>query len=172
MDGTKNHFFQLRYSWWCTMLYVSGVQCSCWQFLKFVLHLLEKEMATHSSVLAWRFPQTEAPGRLQSMGSQRVRHDWATFSVKEVKHARQTAIRFHVCEMSRMYVSCPELEIQTGSLLVVAKGHTGRKTRSDYKQTLLLGWWTCIALAKKFGFGFPYGLTEKSLKQTFSGQVF
>ena len=37
--------------------------------------LLEKEMATHSSVLAWKIPWTEEPGRLQSMGSQRVRHD-------------------------------------------------------------------------------------------------
>ena len=37
---------------------------------------LEKEMATHSSVLAWRIPWTEKPGRLQSMGSHRVRHDW------------------------------------------------------------------------------------------------
>ena len=36
---------------------------------------LEKEMATHSSTLAWKIPQTEEPGRLQSMGSQRVRHD-------------------------------------------------------------------------------------------------
>ena len=36
---------------------------------------LEKEMATHSSVLAWKIPWTEKPGRLQSMGSQRVRHD-------------------------------------------------------------------------------------------------
>ena len=35
---------------------------------------LEKEMATHSSILAWRIPYTEEPGRLQSMGSQRVRH--------------------------------------------------------------------------------------------------
>ena len=33
---------------------------------------LEKEMATHSSTLAWKTPQTEKPGRLQSMGSQRV----------------------------------------------------------------------------------------------------
>ena len=39
---------------------------------------LEKEMATHSSILAWRIPWREEPGRLQSMGSQRVRHDWAT----------------------------------------------------------------------------------------------
>ena len=36
---------------------------------------LEKEMVTHSSILAWRIPWTEKPGRLQSMGSQRVRHD-------------------------------------------------------------------------------------------------
>ena len=36
---------------------------------------LEKGMATHSSILAWRIPWTEEPGRLQSMGSQRVEHD-------------------------------------------------------------------------------------------------
>ena len=36
---------------------------------------LEKGMATHSSILAWRIPQTEEPAGLQSMGSQRVRHD-------------------------------------------------------------------------------------------------
>ena len=39
---------------------------------------LEKETAPHSSTLAWRIPWTEEPGRLQSMGSQRVRNDWAT----------------------------------------------------------------------------------------------
>ena len=39
---------------------------------------LEKEMAIHSSTAAWKIPWTEEPGRLQSMGSQRVGHDWAT----------------------------------------------------------------------------------------------
>ena len=39
---------------------------------------LEKEIATHSSTLAWKIPWTEEPGRLQSMGSQRVRHDIVT----------------------------------------------------------------------------------------------
>ena len=39
---------------------------------------LEKEMATHSSTLAWRIPWREEPGRLQSMGLQRVGYDWAT----------------------------------------------------------------------------------------------
>ena len=38
---------------------------------------LEKEMATHSNTLAWKIPWTEEPGRLPSMGSQRVGHDWA-----------------------------------------------------------------------------------------------
>ena len=38
---------------------------------------LEKETATHSSVLAWRIPWTEEPGGLPSMGSRRVRHDWS-----------------------------------------------------------------------------------------------
>ena len=39
---------------------------------------LEKGMETHSSILAWRIPWTEEPGGLRSIGSQRVRHDWAT----------------------------------------------------------------------------------------------
>ena len=39
---------------------------------------LEKEMATRSSILAWRIPQAEGPGRLQSMGSQRVGHNRTT----------------------------------------------------------------------------------------------
>ena len=48
---------------------------SLWWFL---LLWLEKAMATDSSTLTWKIPQTEEPGGLQSMGSLRVRHDWAT----------------------------------------------------------------------------------------------
>ena len=47
----------------------TGVRSLVWE------DLLEKEMATHSSILAWRIPQTEEPGGLQSTGSQRVGHD-------------------------------------------------------------------------------------------------
>ena len=43
----------------------------------FHFHALEKEMATHSSVLAWRIPGTREPGGLLSMGSHRVGHDWS-----------------------------------------------------------------------------------------------
>ena len=46
---------------------------------------LEKEMAIHSSTIAWRIPWTEEPGRLQSMGSQRVRHDFTlTFTFSRI----------------------------------------------------------------------------------------
>ena len=43
----------------------------------FHFHALEKEMATHSSVLAWRIPGMEGPGGLPSLGLHRVRHDWS-----------------------------------------------------------------------------------------------
>ena len=46
---------------------------------------LEKEMAPHSSVLAWEIPWTEEPGRLQSMGSQRVGHDLVTKQHHNIK---------------------------------------------------------------------------------------
>ena len=51
--------------------------------------LLEKGMATHSSILAWRIPGMEEPGRLQSMGLQRVRHDWATSFLFTSQHRPQ-----------------------------------------------------------------------------------
>ena len=59
--------------------YVHGVTKSQTRLSDFTFtfhfHALEKEMATHSSVLAWRVPWTEKPGRLQSKGSHRVGHD-------------------------------------------------------------------------------------------------
>ena len=47
-------------------------------FWNSVMFISEKAMAPHSSTLAWKFPWMEEHGRLQSMGSQRVGHDWAT----------------------------------------------------------------------------------------------
>ena len=47
----------------------------------FHFHALEKEMATYSSVLAWRIPRTVEPGGLPSMGSHRVGHDWSDLAV-------------------------------------------------------------------------------------------
>ena len=71
----------LQYSW--TSLVAQTIKClpTMWEIRVRSLgreDLLEKEMATHSSTLAWKIPWTEEPGRLQSMGSQKVGHDWAT----------------------------------------------------------------------------------------------
>ena len=61
-QGIKNHLpIQETQEMWVQSLYQEDP--------------LEEEMATHSSILAWEIPWTEEPGRLQSMGPQRVRHD-------------------------------------------------------------------------------------------------
>ena len=49
---------------------------------------LEKEMAAHSSIVAWEIPWTEEPGGLQSMGSQTVKHDFATIQGQQKKEAK------------------------------------------------------------------------------------
>ena len=78
---------------------------------------LEKGMATHSSILAWRIPWTEGPGRPQSVGSQRVGHDCATNTNKEwSKSEREKQISYinaymwnlekpHSVQLSRSVVS-------------------------------------------------------------------
>ena len=63
-------------AWWATVHGVSKSQTRLSDFtFTFHFHALEKEMATHSSILAWRIPGTEEPGGLPSMGSHKVGHD-------------------------------------------------------------------------------------------------
>ena len=63
-------------AWWAAVHGVTERQTRLSDFtFTFHFHALEKEMATHSSVLAWRIPGTGEPGGLPSMGSHRVRHD-------------------------------------------------------------------------------------------------
>ena len=62
---------------------------------------LEKEMATHSSVLAWRIPRIEEPWRLQSMGSQRVRHDLRDLACTYAPRACNTHYNFLVNRLRR-----------------------------------------------------------------------
>ena len=85
-NGTPLQYFCMENpmdggAWWAA---VHGVMKSrTWlSDFTFTFHFyaLEKEMATHSSVLAWRIPWTEKPGRLQSMASHRVRHDWSNLA--------------------------------------------------------------------------------------------
>ena len=65
-----------RGAWWAAVHEVTKSQTWLSDFnFTFYFHALEKEMATHSSVLAWRIPGTGEPGGLPSMGSHRVGHD-------------------------------------------------------------------------------------------------
>ena len=67
----------------------------------FHFHALEKEMATHSSVLAWRIPGTVEPGGLPSMGSHRVGHNWSDLAAAAA--ATVTAIGLcRLCILSRL----------------------------------------------------------------------
>ena len=67
-----------RGAWWAAVHGVAKSQTPLSDFtFTFPFHALEKEMATHSSVLAWRMPGTGEPDGLPSMGSHRVRHDWS-----------------------------------------------------------------------------------------------
>ena len=67
-----------------------GILLPCWWECKLIQPLSEKAMATHSSTLAWKIPWTEEYGRLQSMGSLRVGHDWVTsFSLFTFMHWRR-----------------------------------------------------------------------------------
>ena len=65
-------------------------------------HALEKEMASHSSVLAWRIPGTGEPGGLPSMGSHRVRHDWNDLAVAAAAAAARRWWSIGIEENSRM----------------------------------------------------------------------
>ena len=63
-------------AWWAIVRGVAESQTGLSDFsFTFHFHALEKEMATHSSVLAWIIPGTGEPGGLPSMGSHRVKHD-------------------------------------------------------------------------------------------------
>ena len=63
--------------WWAAVNGVAKSRAWLSDFtFTFHIHALEKEMATHCSVLAWRIPGTVEPGGLLSMGSHRVEHDW------------------------------------------------------------------------------------------------
>ena len=90
----RRQWHPLRYSclenptdggaWWATVHGVARSQTRRSDFtFTFHFHALEKEMATHSSVLAWRIPGTGEPGGLPSMGSHRVGHDWSDLAAAE-----------------------------------------------------------------------------------------
>jgi len=78
-------------AWWSAVRGVAKSRTRLSDFT-FTFHFpaLEKEMATHSSVLAWRIPGTGQPGGLPSMGSHRVGHDWSDLAAAAAAASKQT----------------------------------------------------------------------------------
>ena len=74
-------------AWWTAIHGVAKSQTWLSDFtFTFHFHTLEKEKATHSSVLAWRIPGTAEPGGLPSMGSHRVGHDWSDLAAPAAEY--------------------------------------------------------------------------------------
>ena len=73
-----------RGAWWAAVHGVTESQRRLSDFtFSFHFHALEKEMATHSSVLAWRIPGTVEPGGLPSMGWHRFGHEWSDLAAAD-----------------------------------------------------------------------------------------
>ena len=93
-------------AWWAA---VHGVARSRTRLSKFTFtfhfHALEKELATHSSVLAWRIPGTGDPGGLPSMGSHRVGHDWSDLAA----YVMQSPFAVHV-KLTTLFISCTPIQ--------------------------------------------------------------
>ena len=80
-----------RGDWWAAVHGVARSRTGLSDFtFTFHLHASEKEMATHSSILAWRIPGKGEPGQLPSMGSHRVGHDWSDLAAAAASQ-RQTS---------------------------------------------------------------------------------
>ena len=76
-------------AWWVAIRGVAKSRTRLSNFpFTFHFHALEKEMATHCSVLAWRIPGTGEPGGLPSVGSHRVGHDWSDLAAKSLEFNR------------------------------------------------------------------------------------
>ena len=84
-------------AWWAAVHGVAKSQTRLSDFtFTFHFHALEKEMATHSSVPAWRIPGTGEPGGLPSMGSHRVGHDWSDLAAAAVPSVFSCCVQLFV----------------------------------------------------------------------------
>ena len=92
-------------AWWAAVHGVAKSRKRMSDFtFTFHFHALEKEMATHSSVLAWRIPGTGEHGGLPSMGSHRVGHDWCDLAAAAAAFTSGHSLLVHVVQLHGPYV--------------------------------------------------------------------
>ena len=119
-------------AWWAAVHGVtkSRTRLSDFRFT-FHFHALEKEMATHSSVLAWRIPGMGEPGGLPSMGSHRVRHDWCDLAAAAA--ARMRLQCYSVVESYR--------ELHEGEKNLTFTQHILLDWNNPNPNLIFFGWW-------------------------------
>ena len=112
-------------AWWAAVHGVSKSQTWLSDFtFTFHFHALEKEMAIHSSILAWRIPGTGEPGGLPSMGSHRVGHNWSDLAA--AAESPITRYCWNNNLVSSLYVFfLPVTECQQGNAILGSKSQTG-----------------------------------------------
>ena len=111
-------------AWWAAVYGVAKSQTGLSDFtFTFHLHALEKEMAPHSSVLAWRIPGTGEPGGLPSTGSHRVGHDWSDLAAAAAELCsilRKTLVEYIKFSKNVNYITF------SSSLLLLLLSHFSR----------------------------------------------
>ena len=109
----------------------------------FHFQALEKEMATHSSVLAWRIPGTGEPGGLPSMGSHRVGHNWSDLAAAAVGCCNYNDSKSAIGKAweTSFSISAPYLpHLHEGSFSFYQKWHVGERDKRNFN-------WNCHMLA-------------------------
>ena len=115
-----------RGGWWAAVRGVAKSRTWLSNFtFTFHFHPLEKEMATHSSVLAWRIPGTGEPGGLPSMGSHRVWHDWSDLAAAANRYVI-TFINFLLLPFSIILITLFAYSVNTLAFIFMVSKFHGR----------------------------------------------
>ena len=135
-----------RGAWWAAVHGVTKSQTWLSDFTLFShFYALEKEMATHSSVLAWRIPGTGKPGGLLSMGSHRIGHDWSDSAVAAADHGM--SLLKYIVEFDLLKFCLENLNLWPSEILI----YSFHFSLSDQGNAGLIHWMAfCLNFLEEF----------------------